>query len=763
MKKEALACILWITLMLAAVLNVSSSPSSTGDLINHGIAYPVQVVWQFSDTAKGLVANKSTAIRVFVESTFTERVWVEINVTYNFGTQWYVERGRDGNGIPIDPGYNTIYIPDGPAFPADPLGWGRYPHISLLWTRTGLDSKIEVIVNPLEVQETDETNNRCTFEAVNVVKSRPLKILVVPLTTDSSRWSIALDHQMNFLRDTYPVADDSISVTLGEQVQVVDFSRYGGPSEDLLYNLYIRDLSEEARILGYDRVVAVISQSLRFGWSGNAIGMLREPEDRIPVVVVDIALSQNVLAVEGSSDWAGIVSHAKLVAHEIGHTFYLWHPHDIGTRVYDAKCYWVKAREYGETVNTFMSYRAPPCWIDEGRYNSDPKTWIDLSEYDTEVDGTWQWNLFDQLTTPTICIPTVLLGGWIFLNGTVKLDQNWYRIPEGIPDLLPGQVAPQMGDYTIFLLNNVQQVLSQMSFNVSFTYLFDLNGTLVKKKTEAVPFLFNVPYVDGTSFIQIRNATGHILQERVITANPPVVSVTFPNGGESLKIGTNYAITWESYDPDGDELNYLVAYSRDGGETWIPLANNLNETYYVWNTSNLVAGDKYLVKVIATDGINTGEDESNSTFTTVDLTPPVISNVTQHPLPDSVQPNKNVTVHANVSDVNSGVKNVALSYRHSINNGSTWSPWANVTMNPQTGNTFNGSILGFSDGTFVQYKIFAVDNSNNSAVNNNAGKYYVYTVIPEFPSILIMPLFMISTLLAVLVYKRRHPHAKKSL
>jgi len=54
----------------------------------------------------------------------------------------------------------------------------------------------------------------------------------------------------------------------------------------------------------------------------------------------------------------------------------------------------------------------------------------------------------------------------------------------------------------------------------------------------------------------------------------------------------------------------------------------------------------------------------------------------------------------------------------------------------------------------VQYKITAYDNAGNPAVEDNAGSYYVYTVIPEFPSAIILPLFMLFALIAVALAKK---------
>jgi hypothetical protein len=77
-------------------------------------------------------------------------------------------------------------------------------------------------------------------------------------------------------------------------------------------------------------------------------------------------------------------------------------------------------------------------------------------------------------------------------------------------------------------------------------------------------------------------------------------------------------------------------------------------------------------------------------------------------------------------------------------------------MNNISDNTYMRKIPGFQAGTHVQYKIIAYDNNGNQAINDNHGYYYIYHVIPEFPFALIMPLFIITTLLVVLVYRGKH-------
>jgi hypothetical protein len=60
-----------------------------------------------------------------------------------------------------------------------------------------------------------------------------------------------------------------------------------------------------------------------------------------------------------------------------------------------------------------------------------------------------------------------------------------------------------------------------------------------------------------------------------------------------------------------------VLYSADNGATWQTLATDLTTTSYAWDLAGVPAGSQYRVKVIATDGFNTGQDVSNAPFAVV--------------------------------------------------------------------------------------------------------------------------------------------------
>ena len=131
-----------------------------------------------------------------------------------------------------------------------------------------------------------------------------------------------------------------------------------------------------------------------------------------------------------------------------------------------------------------------------------------------------------------------------------------------------------------------------------------------------------------------------------------------------------------------------------------------------------------------------------------DGTPPTIGTPVQEPSSD-VAPYQNVTVSVNITDAESGVKNATLYY--SLNNTEAWT--AVVMSYNSTSHLYYATIPKQSEGTDVRYKIVAYDNAENMAVKDNDGQ--AYTVIPEFPSFLILPLFMIATLLTVIAYRKK--------
>ena len=136
----------------------------------------------------------------------------------------------------------------------------------------------------------------------------------------------------------------------------------------------------------------------------------------------------------------------------------------------------------------------------------------------------------------------------------------------------------------------------------------------------------------------------------------------------------------------------------------------------------------------------------NITLVTVvaDETLPTIGEPIQEPS-DVVTPDDNVTISVNVTDTESGVKNVTLFYN--LNNSTLWTP---VPMNFSSPPSFyEATIPKQPAGTWVKYEIIAYDNAGNFVEQNNNENYFVYQVIPEFTSITIILFLVILSIIAV--------------
>jgi hypothetical protein len=105
-----------------------------------------------------------------------------------------------------------------------------------------------------------------------------------------------------------------------------------------------------------------------------------------------------------------------------------------------------------------------------------------------------------------------------------------------------------------------------------------------------------------------------VLARRSVSSTAPTVTLLEPNGGEEWDGAGEAMVRWLAEDADGGELAYWVEYSADGGESWQTLRRNVAESSLTVNLVNLEGSARALIRVLATDGVNTVADTSDSTF-----------------------------------------------------------------------------------------------------------------------------------------------------
>lgn len=158
-----------------------------------------------------------------------------------------------------------------------------------------------------------------------------------------------------------------------------------------------------------------------------------------------------------------------------------------------------------------------------------------------------------------------------------------------------------------------------------------------------------------------QSATGHL------GANNPMAAVfnAGPHGASPSPANVEQEavnvvpIEFEASDPNGDALRYTLEFQLAGTSKWLPLAKDLEEPTFEWQTRRVPDG-RYIVRVTASDSPNNTPDMAltssrNSDPVVIDNTPPTINDL-------KIDINKNVvTISGKATD--------ALSNIHEINYG----------------------------------------------------------------------------------------------
>lgn len=129
--------------------------------------------------------------------------------------------------------------------------------------------------------------------------------------------------------------------------------------------------------------------------------------------------------------------------------------------------------------------------------------------------------------------------------------------------------------------------------------------------TEPVGFSLVVPYVPSMKQVVLYKDDSKLV-ERTASTNAPQVTLLSPNGGETWS--GQHTITWLAADADNDPLTVTVDYSTDGGQAWTPLNTGLTATSLDVNFDTVPGSDNALVRVSASDGMNTTAAVSANSF-----------------------------------------------------------------------------------------------------------------------------------------------------
>ena len=151
----------------------------------------------------------------------------------------------------------------------------------------------------------------------------------------------------------------------------------------------------------------------------------------------------------------------------------------------------------------------------------------------------------------------------------------------------------------------------------------------------------------------------------------PYITISSPNSGEKLKVGSTQQITWTS---SGIGSNVKIDYSIDGGTTWTPIvASTSNDGSYDWTIPNDPSAN-CLIRISDIDGDPSGISNTFSIISPMSATLTLTSpNGTENLSTGSTH---QITWTGTEMEK---IKNVMLEY--SLNNGTTWSHIIAFTAN----------------------------------------------------------------------------------
>ena len=205
----------------------------------------------------------------------------------------------------------------------------------------------------------------------------------------------------------------------------------------------------------------------------------------------------------------------------------------------------------------------------------------------------------------------LLVRGAIRKSGGAEL-QPFIYLPQANLDRAPG--AP--GAYRVALYDAQGKLLSQTGFDLAFEQS-GVNGG----PTDHAHFVMRIEWKSGTQRVTLEDGAGRTLAEVAVTPHAPQIEVTSPKGGEAWPLAERRTLRWTASDEDGDALTYFVDVSSDGGITWLPVVVDLTRPEYAFDTSSYEVGTAYLLRVRASDGVNTTAAISGGPFSIVAANP----------------------------------------------------------------------------------------------------------------------------------------------
>lgn len=216
----------------------------------------------------------------------------------------------------------------------------------------------------------------------------------------------------------------------------------------------------------------------------------------------------------------------------------------------------------------------------------------------------------------------------LYLTEDDHLEIAHSHVTKGLPETPLSHDSP----YTLVFQNAGGHLLAEDRIDVVYEPSWEAAHHATVTVFHHNTFLHIVrPLPAETAFVELRHGE-HTLVHLVRPEHAPTIHL-HPLVATAADVDASGAVTgtiplaWDAAHPDGDPLTYDIAYSRDGGATWEPLASGYVSTTLAWDTSEIGGSNQALLRVEASDGFNVAASTSEKAFQ-VAAKPPVVSIIT---------------------------------------------------------------------------------------------------------------------------------------